>query len=191
MATQKYWDGTQWVEIGLSSAAQEQITNIQSQVGSNNDPSSANGSVHAKLKDIKSALGDSFVPFVAAGGVTSFTDVVNITGSGVLKHAISQFGANFLEIYVDGTLVFKAHPTENSNYVAGIAHTSLVDGVTVIASNNSSKVLAKTFTGSEVVNYPYTGGMNGAITFTTEGIRFNSSLRVRTYSSYLVIAEIV
>ncbi len=115
-----------------SRAAQITVDTINTNVGSNTDTSSATGSVHGKLKDIKSAIIASSTKPIARNvtlvksGISynsskPITEIGTISGSGILTLSAISFNssassASFrLIVTIDG-VEFISHSTATINY---------------------------------------------------------------------------
>lgn len=100
-----------------SRASQASVNTISTNVGSNADAASASGSLHAKLKDMKSAISqsDDYYPntsFSFGSANNSWSTIFNVSGEGILNLDVggSVLNDTELRITIDGGSAVSSKP---------------------------------------------------------------------------------
>ena len=134
--------------ITLFARAKQIYDNIVTNLGSNADASSATGSVHAKLKDIKDNAGSAIdvtrcIPFTKESNVktivvaNTYETLLSISGKGFLTEAILQMidtqVSYGIKITIDGTVVAWSSTANRYRFIGLSQYNNLF----IIATNNT------------------------------------------------------
>lgn len=138
------------------------LTQLSTNVGSDADLASGSGSVHAKIKDLKSTVGTVMKSRSARrttgyAGVNVLQTILSVSGAGKIVSVRPEAGTNSIQINIDGqTIIATGYAIPSGNYVTpdNIASTSFAR--LDLSFKTSAQVLAGvTNTSSSNINVAY------------------------------------